>query len=65
MKTLRGKTLKWLAWLFWKLRITTEKDYVNFIITMKAVEAGLRTKEVPVNAKNSGYGHELKAKRHE
>jgi len=52
MKTLRGKFLKWLAWLFWKLHIITEKDYVNFLITLKAIEAGLRIKEVPVSIKN-------------
>lgn len=26
MKTFRGKFYKWLAWLFWKLHIITEKD---------------------------------------
>jgi len=56
MKTLRGKFLKWLAWLFWKLHIITEKDYVNFLITLKAIEAGLRIKEVPVSIKNEGSG---------
>ena len=44
MRTLRGNFLKWLAWLFWKLHITTEKDYVNYLINLKAVETGLRIK---------------------
>jgi len=47
LEQFRGKFLKWLAWLFWKLHIITEKDYINFIITIKALEAGLRIKEVP------------------
>jgi len=51
MKTLRGKFLKWLAWIFWKLHIITEKEYVNFLITLIAVEAGLRIKEVPIGGK--------------
>jgi len=56
MKTLRGKFLKWLAWLFWKLHIITEKDCFNFLITLKTIEAGLRIKEVPVSVKNEGSG---------
>jgi len=52
MKTLKGKFLKRLAWLFWKLHIITEKDYVNFLITLIAIEAALRIKEVPVSSKN-------------
>ena len=52
MKTLRGKIYKRLAWLFRKLHIITEKTMSNFLITLIAVEAGLRIKEVPVSVKN-------------
>lgn len=45
MKKLRGKFYKWLAWLFWKLHIITEKDYVNFLITLKADEERSRRLE--------------------
>jgi len=62
MKTLKEKILKGLAWLFWKLRVTAEKDYVNFLITMKALEAELRMKEVPVSDKNGGCAHKAQIK---
>jgi len=50
--TLKGKFLKWLAWLFWKLHIITEKDYFNLLTTLMAIEEGLRIKEIPVSSKN-------------
>jgi len=32
--------------------LITEKDYVNFLITLMVIEAGLRIREVPVSGKN-------------
>lgn len=44
---IRTKLIRGCAWLFWKLHIIMEKDYVNLVLLLKAVEARLRVKEVP------------------
>jgi len=48
---LRAKFLLGLAWVFWKLGIITESDYVNLKITVLALEAGLKVVEVPLGPK--------------
>lgn len=45
----RLELAKDLAWLFMKLRIITERDYVNLCFTLLAVDRGLRIKEVPID----------------
>jgi len=48
MKNLRLKLAKALAWIFWKLRIITESDYVNLCLTLLASDAGLKIAEAPI-----------------
>jgi len=57
MRSLRLKLAKALAWMFWKLHIITEKDYVWFCIDLLAQDAGLRVVNVSLySAKPKGDG---------